>query len=213
MVIGQKLLQDGRLATRSIRAHHDRQQVDPRFIYEDDRSSFFGGLFFNAGQRSSCQRWISASLRCLARRIGFWGVQSRSLRMRLTCAGWYLTPNSRSITLATRGQVQTSPRNPKLSAPCANKSGICWRSAVLKRRGAPGLGRSRSAASPPSRTRLIHWLTAPLVTPRAAAISFCFQPAWYKAQARLRRSSFQLVDGFFLMWPIKPQFSYICKDQ
>jgi hypothetical protein len=29
----------------------------------------------------------------------------------------------------------------------------------------------------------------------------------------LRRSSFQLLDAFLAMWPIKPQFSFIRKDQ
>ncbi len=73
MILGQKLLQNGRTAARGIRAHHNGQQVDPRFVYEDDGAPFFGGLFFNSGQRSSFQRWISASLRCLARRMGFSG--------------------------------------------------------------------------------------------------------------------------------------------
>jgi len=213
MVIGQKLFQDGCLAAGCIGAHHDGQQIDPRFVYEDDGAPFCGRLFFNLGQRSSLQRWISASLRCLARRIGFWGVQFRSLRIRLTWAGWYFTPNSRWITLATREQVHSSPRNPKLSAPRSRMSGSFWRSALLKRKGRPDLGCSWRAASPPSWPRLIHWLTAPLVTPNASAISFCIQPVWYKVQARLRRSVFQFVDLSFTMWSIRPRFNYLCKDQ
>jgi hypothetical protein len=38
---------------------------------------------------------------------------------------------------------------------------------------------------------LIHWLTAPALTPRAAAISFCFQPCWCNSHARRRRPSRQ----------------------
>lgn len=73
--------------------------------------------------------------------------------------------------------------------------------------------RALSAASPPALPALIHWLTAPLVTPIASAICFCGQPAWYNTQARLRRSSFQLLDAFLAMRPIKPQFSNFSKDQ
>ena len=213
MLMGQKFLQDRCLAAGCIRTHDHRQHVYSRFIYKDDGSSFFDRLFFNSGQRTSFQCWISASLRCLARRIGFWGVQPRSLRMRLTWAGWYRTPNSRSINLPTRAQVHSSPRNAKLSGPLASKPESFWRSAALKRIGAPDLGCSVSPASPPSLPRLIHWLTAPWLTPRASAMSFCFQPVWYKAQARLRRSSFQLVVLSFALWPIRPHFSYLCKDQ
>ena len=203
MVIGQKFLQDRRLTAWSVCAHNDRQQVNARFVYEDDGPVFFDGLFFNAGQRSSFQRWISVSWRCLARRIGFWGVQPRALRIRLTCAGWYCTPNSRWMTWATREQVHSSPRNPKLSAPRSNNSGSFSRSTWLKRNGAPDLGRSWSVASPPSLPRLTHWLTAPLVTPMASAISFCSQPAWYKAHARLRRSRWnRWHDGPPLRWTL-----------
>ena len=133
--------------------------------------------------------------------------------MRLTCAGWYATPNSRLITFATREQVHRLPRKPKLSAPRLSKPGISCRASVLKRRGAPGDLRFPSAAGPPSLPALIHWLTAPLVTPRASAISFCRQPAWKSAQARLRRSSFQLFGCFFSMWPMKPQLSDFRKGQ
>lgn len=71
MDIGKILVQDGHAASQGIGAHHHGQQVEARFVYEDDGSSFLFGLFFSSGQRSSCQRRISASLRCLARRIGF----------------------------------------------------------------------------------------------------------------------------------------------
>ena len=40
--------------------------------------------------------------------------------------------------------------------------------------------------------RLSHWLTAPLVTPKAAAMRCCGQP-WNSSQARRRRPSCQLV--------------------
>lgn len=49
MVIGQKFLQDRRLTAWGECAHNDRQQVNARFVYEDDGPAFFDGLFFNAG--------------------------------------------------------------------------------------------------------------------------------------------------------------------
>lgn len=43
--------------------------------------------------------------------------------------------------------------------------------------------------------RLIHWLTAPSVTPRASAISVCFQPCSFNSKARKR-----LPSGQSLAW-------------
>jgi hypothetical protein len=63
MIIRQKLFQDGRPATRSRSAHDEWQQVNARFVYEDDGSPFFGRLFFNSGQHFSFKRWISAPRR------------------------------------------------------------------------------------------------------------------------------------------------------
>jgi hypothetical protein len=51
--------------------------------------------------------------------------------------------------------------------------------------------RRRKPATPPSRPRRIHWLTAPEVTPSAAAISRCDQPYCWSSHARRRRPSRQ----------------------
>jgi len=202
MIAQQVFFQDRRQTPRCIAAHHHGQQVEPGFVYEDDDSPFFAGLFLSSGQRSCHQRSISSGLRCLACTNGFWGVQPNSLRMRLTWAGWYRTPSSPWISLATRGFVHTAPRNPKASAPFASIFTNRRRSAWLSRTGRPVLGGVFRASTPPSWARLIHWLTAPRVTPNASAISFCCQPDSCKAQARFRRSTFQSVFSFGVMNPI-----------
>ncbi len=49
------------------------------------------------------------------------------------------------------------------------------------------------ACTPSSLARFIHWLTAPSVTPRASAISVCFQPCSFNSKARKRLPSRQLL--------------------
>ena len=81
------------------------------------------------------------------------------------------------MTVATRGAVQTSPRKPWASAPRSSSPGIRARWASVRRGGRPGGGRRRRAATPLRLARLSHWLIAPAVTPSAAAMALCVQPA------------------------------------
>jgi hypothetical protein len=70
---------------------------------------------------------------------------------------------------------------------------------------APGALRLYRAATPSCLARFSHWLMAPGVTPRAAAIATWLQPAWLSSQARSRRPSLQSVascDRFSSMLPI-----------
>ena len=90
-----------------------------------------------------------------------------------------------------RVQVHTSPRKPYASAPAANISSKSSQSPVVSRGGAPDRGRGHNPASPYSCTLAIHWLTAPLVTPKASAIRCCFQPCCFRTRARHRRASCQ----------------------
>jgi hypothetical protein len=56
------------------------------------------------------------------------------------------------------------------------------------------------ACTPSSLARFIHWLTAPSVTPRASAISVCFQPCSFNSKARKRlpsRQSLAWLDDVF----------------
>src|SRR5918992_35099 len=78
---------DGSLTHRSVGAHLARQQVEPRLVRKDHRPSFFYRLFLIWGQRSSFQRWMAASLRWLARCIGFWLLQPQAFKMRPTWSG------------------------------------------------------------------------------------------------------------------------------
>ena len=51
---------------------------------------------------------------------------------------------------------------------------------------------------PPSRARVIHWLTAASLTPKASAIWRCDQPCCLRCQAWNRRASFQLCGVGFM---------------
>lgn len=65
--------------------------------------------------------------------------------------------------------VHTLPRNPYASAlKVLTNSFRVARCSSVRRGVAPGGGQClRASMPPPSRARLIHWLTAPLLTPRA----------------------------------------------
>ena len=96
------------------------------------------------------------------------------------------------MTFRTRFRVQTSPRNPKCSGPFSRSSGsLSVRSSSESFGGRPGRGEVLSASLPPSRAFFIHWLTAPSLTPRASAMSVCFQPSCFNSKARKRRASRQ----------------------
>src|SRR5918994_545748 len=97
------------------------------------------------------------------------------------------------MTTATLSQVHTSPLKPCAWAPWANSSGNLARCSSLRRDGAPGGALCLKACAPCSVARFIHWLTAPSVTPRASAISDCFQPRSFNSKARKRLPSRQLV--------------------
>ena len=72
------------------------------------------------GHRSLTQRSIAAWSRSAARRLGRWTVQpSRWSSSAHTQAGWWRTPVRRSITVATRSRVHSSPTNPCAVAPPA----------------------------------------------------------------------------------------------
>ncbi len=76
------------------------------------------------------------------------------------------------MTSATRLQVHTWPRKPYASGPRSTRAGSWANCSALRRGCRPGAGWRRNPSTPCSRPRLSHWLTAPAVTPRAAAMSF-----------------------------------------
>jgi hypothetical protein len=75
MLVGVPLPQDRGVAYGGIRPDHAGQGIKARFVYEEDRVLLRLRPFLIAGQVSSRQRAIAASLRCRARRIGFCGLQ------------------------------------------------------------------------------------------------------------------------------------------
>jgi hypothetical protein len=188
------------LASGGIGLDHHGQQVATRFVHEDDGPAFIPGLFLSAGQRFSFQCRMASSSRCCARRLGFWRVHPYCLRMRPTWEGWYLTRKWRRMTWATLGWVQTSPRKPKADGPWASSSSSwsrCWWANLGWR---PGGLQWRRAWGPWVLVRLSHWLTAPLLTPKASAMRCWGQPSWDSSQARSRRPSRQLV----ACWELSP---------
>jgi len=191
MVICQGMADDRCSARRCICAQDRRQQVETGFVHKHQGALFLYGFFLTSGQRSCFHRWMAASFRWVARRTGFWGLQPQSRRMRLTWDRWYETPKVRRMTWAIRPQVQMSPLKPKASAPRFSSWGMCALYRVLRRDGAPVGLRRLSASTPPSLARFTHWLTAPLLTPNASAMSFCFHPACFSSQPRSRRPSRQ----------------------
>src|SRR5581483_2903853 len=183
--------QDGRLTARGISPDHSGQQVKGSFINADNTAPLKSRLFFNSGQTLLRQRATSRSLRCVARSSGFCGVHLMALSRRETWAGWYETPNSHSITVATRRQVQTSPRKPYASAPAVRKSSNRSNSSAESFGSAPGCGRACKPASPFSRAALIHLLTALSEMPKASAISSRVHPSRLSSRARYRRTCLQ----------------------
>ena len=194
MIMRLKHAQNGRLTARCIRANGGGQQIEARFIHKNQGAPLQPSLFFISAQTSLRQRVMAPSSRWAARSTGIWGVHFNSFSTRATCDLWYATPNSHSMTFLTRGQVHTSPRKPYASAPWDSNSGIRCFSAEVSSGSRPLCGRERSAFSPCLSTTPNHWLTAPLVTPKAMAMSVGLQPLRFSLSACNRRCSFQPVD-------------------
>src|SRR5258706_4753234 len=191
MVMSERHAQQRRLPTWCPGPHGQGQPVEARLVYPDDGASFVGRFFSSAGPRCCHQAWMAASLRCAAPATGRCTRCRTACKSPLTCAGWYLQPNVRRMTSATRLQGHTWPRKPYASGPRSTRAGSGATCAALRRGCRPGAGWRRNPSTPCSRPRLSHWLTAPAVTPRAAAMSCCFQPCSFSSQARCRRASRQ----------------------
>ena len=88
MIAGAGDPEDGRLPPRGVGAHQARQQIEAGLVYPDDGTPLALGFAKRAGQRSLHHSRMAASLRWVARRIGFWTLQPTSRRSRLICAGW-----------------------------------------------------------------------------------------------------------------------------
>src|SRR3712207_1428360 len=88
-------------------------------------------------------------------------------------------------------------REPQLLVPEARVVSSAAAPHSLRRGRAPGAGRRfRASTPPPSRARFIHWLTAPLLTPRASAICCWDHPSCLSSKALKRLPSRQSVASF-----------------
>jgi len=208
------------LTTRSPSTHRAWQKGKPGFVYEDEGSVFSVCFFFNSGQVSSCQRSTASSSRWSARSTGFCRLQPIRRRSRPTWTSLYETPYSCLMTAPTRPRVHTSPRKPYASGPALSNSGNRSSCAAVSFGLAPLPERVRRVVIPPSRARFSHWLTAAGVTPRASAMSACFQPFRFSCHARNRRASRQSRNVFGICSDILPVYTKLadslnssCSDQ
>ncbi len=192
MVVTVCRLEHRSRSLRSVSLDQPRHQIESGFVNKYNQTPFFARLFLSSGQRLVRHSAIAASSRWLARSSGNCGVQAKPFSNRATCLRWYLTPNSCSITLATRIPVHTAPRNPYASAPCERQSGIKRNCSGVSFNGPRRAGLARHASRSCSSSRwLNHLHTAGGETPSACAMSHCFHPCALSSKARLRRASFQ----------------------
>jgi hypothetical protein len=103
---------DGCLSAGCIRWDARRQEIKPRLVHQHDGAAFDLRLFLRWGQPWGRHGPITAASRWVARSIGIWGVQCQRFKNRETWALWDQTPHASPITVATRAQVQHSPRKP-----------------------------------------------------------------------------------------------------
>jgi len=88
MVMGERRVQQGRLAPRGVGADDPGQRVEGRLVYPDERALLALSFAFSAGQRCSVHARMASSSRWVARKPGFWTLQPHARRRRLTCAAW-----------------------------------------------------------------------------------------------------------------------------
>jgi hypothetical protein len=82
MIPSERHLQDRRLSSGSVGAHHRGEQVEAALVYPEEGSAFLLGLFLTSGHRSVIHLWMASSLRWVARWIGFWLLHPAALRSR-----------------------------------------------------------------------------------------------------------------------------------
>jgi hypothetical protein len=130
--------QDWRSASGRPGPSDDREEREARLVLEDDRGLLACGVLLTSDQVSLTQRSIAPSFRSKARRAGFCRLQPICRSSRWTCPGWYSTPVSIAITLATRSSVQSSVGKPFASAPFSKRRSTRFRSAPVSSGGRPG---------------------------------------------------------------------------
>src|SRR6266851_761499 len=110
--VAARMDQDRRVAARGPRAADDGAMRDTTLVFENDPGPLAPRVFFTCGQRARFHCAIAASSRSRAWRVGRWSDHPRRRRLYQTWPGWYRTRVSRSMSVATRGNVHSSVANP-----------------------------------------------------------------------------------------------------
>src|SRR6266481_1439658 len=184
------VLENGRLPFRCPSLDPGRSFAQSRFVDEDDGSPFAEGLFFSVGQRLARQVLIAASSRCSARPAGRWLEKPSSRRMRQTCTVLYASPNSRSISCATRANVHNSLGKPLTTAPATNALPNAFFCSLRNPPGRPSGLRRHACTSSPSFMAQLEVVCR--LTPSARATSACATPRANMRMPLRRRSSISL---------------------
>ena len=161
-----------------------RSLTQPAFVDEHYRAPLTLGFFLSFGQLRFCHRSMADSSRCNARPVGRWQLQPSFPNSQPTCPGWYSTPKSCSISLATRCRVHKLVSYPKAWGPCLSFISSFFRSVSFKR----GLRPARPAFLSPSRPRFSNLL--------CPAIDRLAVYAYLSGHFRFAQSFFQQPESF-----------------
>lgn len=102
----------GGVADRTPRRMERGVLAEACFVREDERAVLGACFFFRFGKVLLCHRsCFTGSARTRTRR-GLWTENPIWRSSFRTCPGWYLTPNSSSMTRAIMGEVQIPLSNP-----------------------------------------------------------------------------------------------------
>jgi len=170
-------------------AAHEGLKHIAAFIDQHDVPTMVTGLFFTLVHSSVRQSAIASSSRSRTRRSGFWGLHPILLRMYHAYPGWYVTPNSRAITWATRFRVHKSVGKTAALAPfnrMPSNSFFCSAVSLGER---PGWGLARKASSPPCFSRCFQRETEEGETPIKRLTSRTPLPSSNSRQPIMRRIS------------------------
>lgn len=189
-----------RLALGRPSPHAVRLLGQPALVDEDNGAPFGLGFLFSASHVLRFQRAMACSSRSMARPTGFWQLQpKRWERMRMAVVGWQVTPNSRRMTLATRGSVQSGVGKPDCCGPAVRISASRASCSGVSRGLRPARPAAFNASIPPSSRARFQRRTDWRLAPTRRATSACDMPFSKSRLARIRRFSMPAKSRFFAM--------------
>ena len=189
---------DRRPAARRPGPKNVGNQQESGFIAEDNVGAQPRGVFFILGHSAFFQCSMASSFRSNALRSGFWWLHPRECISRPTWSGWYFTPNSASITSASRAVVHNSVEYPYAIAPLSNSFKRRRRCSFLSFQGRPGENRTSKAFAPlrlrASRQRITELGAQLIIRPTSLIV----RPSSRRDRARRRRSCIRSAEPFGL---------------